>query len=275
MTTIFKLGDYRDLLLEFYQNRKEDNPLYSYRMMAARINLDSSQLYRVLHKKQHLPLNCIPRVKDLLSLKGREAECFDLLVAAARCRNESKKAELLKQAESLQDVKRQVLDSQQLQFLGQWHNAAIRAWLEVNGGVADPRNIAAQMEPALSAEEVSDALQLLLDLGLVKKISSQRLALAETHLTVSGPEKAEAVREFQRQVMQLGARSLAEIPKEERDISTLTLAVDDDCFEDLCQMMKEFRRRVQKRIESVHSPNRIMQLNMAYFPVTKKKENRE
>ena len=47
--------DYRDFLKEYYDRRKAEMPLYSYRMMGDKLGLDSSYLYRVLQKKQHLP----------------------------------------------------------------------------------------------------------------------------------------------------------------------------------------------------------------------------
>jgi len=267
MVNVFDVTDYRDLLRQYYEERKAQMPLYSYRMLGGKLGLDASQLFRILQKEQHLPPRCVPMAKDLLELAGRGGEYFELLIAASRSRTQQKRQELLDKAFALRDVRRRELHTQELQFLSQWWIAVVRAFLEVSRGNADPALIARSMIPPIRKEQASEALELLKDLGMVKRLPAGKLALADLHLTVGGPEKSRAVRDFQKQVMQLGAASLDSVPVTHRDISTLTLAVDADCMDDLKEMMREFRRQVQKRVDECVRPDRIMQLNMAFFPV--------
>jgi uncharacterized protein (TIGR02147 family) len=273
MVTIFSVSDYRDFLLHYYEMRKENNPAFSYRVMGDKLGIDASQLNRILHKKQHLPSRCVPLIKELTELKGRSSEYFDLIYAASKSKSSSKKQDLVQKASALKDVQRIELHQEQVQFLSEWWNVVVRAILEVTQGASDASYIARHLQPELSTAQVKKSLDLLLQLGLVERVSSERLKLTENHLTVGGAEKAQAVREFQKQVMQLGAESLWSVPLEERDISTLTLAVDQECTEDIKRMVKEFRRTIQRRVEDVAKPERIMQLNVSYFPVSKKIRN--
>lgn len=273
MVTVFDVADYRDLLLAYYNDRKAQMPLFSYRMLGGKLGIDASQLFRILQKEQHLPARCVPLAKELLGLSGRAAEYFELLIAASRSKSPSKRQELLNKAFALRDVRRRELNNKELQFLSQWWIATVRAFLEVSRGAADPATIARSLIPSISQEQVKEALELLKDLGMVKKLPSQKLALTEPHITVSGPEKSKAVREFQKQVMHLGASALDNTPVEQRDISTLTMALDEECLLDLKGMAQEFRRQVQKRVEECTLPDRIMQLNMALFPVAHRRED--
>lgn len=272
MAFVFDVTDYRDLLHSYYEDRKAQMPLYSYRMLGAKLGLDASQLFRILQKEQHLPVRCVPIAKELLGLAGRAAEYFELLIAAARSRTTQKRQELLDKAFALRDVRRREINEKELQFLSQWWIATVRAFLEVTRGNADPAMIARSLIPPVKEEQVKEAIELLKDLGMVTRLPSEKLALAEAHLTVGGPEKAQAVRQFQKQVMQLGAASLDNIPVTHRDISTLTMAVDDECLQDLKELAREFRRQVQKRVEECNGPDRIIQLNMALFPVAHRQE---
>lgn len=267
MLSLEDVTDYRDLLKDFYEQRKRQMPLYSYRMMGGRLGLDASQLFRILQKEQHLPARCLPVAKELLGLTGRSAGYFDLLVAASRTRSPAKRKETLDRLFSLRDVERRALTEKELRFLGNWWNAGLRALLEVTGGKASPRDLAERLVPPIPVEDVEQSLELLKELGLVKKLSSGRLAPVETHLTASGPEKAKAVHAFQRQALQLAAASLDAFPSGERDISTLTMGVDAECFEDLRSMLREFRRQVQKRVEESARPDRVMQMTMTFFPL--------
>lgn len=272
MGAVFDVTDYRDLLHSYYEERKTQMPLYSYRMLGSKLGLDASQLFRIMQKEQHLPGRCVPAAKELLGLTGRAAEYFELLIAASRSRTQQKRQELLDKAFALRDVRRHELGEKELMFLSQWWIATVRAFLEVSKGNADPALISRSLIPSISEDQARDAVELLKDLGMVKRLPSEKLALAEPHLTVGGPAKAKAVRQFQKQVMQLGADSLDGVPVEQRDVSTLTMAVDEEALQDLKEMAREFRRQVQKRVEECAGPDRIMQLNMALFPVARRQE---
>ena len=264
--------DYRDFLKEYYDRRKSEMPLYSYRMMGDKLGLDSSYLYRVLQKKQHLPAHALPAAKDILALSGRQAEYFELLYSAAVTKDKNKREELMAKALSLRDVHLHSLQQAELKLLENWWIPAVRAYLELNGGVVNLKQIAKDICPPITEDQAKEAIDTLLEVGLIKKMASGKLALTDAHLTVGGPEKAKAVRHFQKEILQLASDSLDNIDVTQRNVSTLTLSVDQSCFEDLGEMLKEFRRLVQKRVDGAKNPDRVMQLSMAFFPVAHKKK---
>jgi uncharacterized protein (TIGR02147 family) len=145
---------------------------------------------------------------------------------------------------------------------------AIRSLVEVVDGKVRPADLAQRLHPSVAEAEVSRALELLLELGLVKKASSGRLVLSDAHLTAGGEQKTEAVRQFQRQILSLASESLERFPKDQRDISTITFAVDRDAFVEIREMLRECRRQIQKRIEDSKDPDRVLQLAMALFPLS-------
>ena len=68
----------------------------------------------------------------------------------------------------------------------------------------------------------------------------------------------------------MASNALDNIPVDERNISTLTLSVDQTCFDDLGEMLREFRRLVQKRVDGAKNSDRVMQLSMAFYPIARK-----
>ena len=132
------------------------------------------------------------------------------------------------------------------------------------------KQIAHDICPPITEAQAKEAIDILLEVGLVKKMASGKLALTDAHLTVGGPEKKVAVRKFQKEVLSLASNALDNIPVDERNISTLTLSVDQSCFEDLGDMLREFRRLVQKRVDSAKNSDRVMQLSMAFYPIARK-----
>jgi hypothetical protein len=68
-------------------------------------------------------------------------------------------------------------------------------------------------------------------------------------------------------LLALAQNALVAIEPARRNISSLLVGVDDDCFADLNEMTLEFRRQVQKRVAEVDKPNRAMQFVFALYPV--------
>jgi len=67
--------------------------------------------------------------------------------------------------------------------------------------------------------------------------------------------------------LSLAQNALVAVEPAKRNISSLLVGVDDDCFEDLNEMTLEFRRQVQKRTAEVKNVNRAMQFVFALYPV--------
>lgn len=267
MKPVFEYLDYRDLLKDAYEDRKGWMPLFSYRMMAENLGLDSSYLFRILQKDAHLPVRCQPRGIEFLGLSGRAADYFLMLVAYARERNSKARQAILEKALALRDVGRRFVEEKELAFFRDWWVVGVRCLLEVVEGRVNPAEIGARFDPPVSEEKVREALALLQELGLVRKAASGRLVLTEVHLTASGDGKTEALRSYQRQILSLASESLERFPREERDVSTLALAVNEAAFRDIREMLRECRRQVQKRVEDTIGPDRVMQLSMAFFPL--------
>lgn len=264
---VFDYLDYRDLLKDAYEDGRVGDSSLSYRTLAARLGTDGSYLFRVLRKEHHLPARCTPNALEFLGLSGRGAEYFQLLLACGRTRGKRQKQELLLKASALRDVERRRIGERELQFFKDWWVAGVRCSLEVTEGRAQPAELADRFQPPIPAEEIRKALDLLLELGLVKKAPSDRLLLTETHLTSGGDERVKALRAFQTQVLDLAKESLTRFPPGLRDVSTLTLAVDEDAFTDIRALLKECRRQIQKRVEAASRPDRVLELSMAIFPI--------
>lgn len=267
MRSIFEYLDYRDLLKDAFEEKKAASPLYSYRMMAEALGQDTSNIFRILQKDAHLPARCQSRAIEYLNLTGRAAEYFVQLIAYAREKNPQARHDILEKAMALRDVANRQLSEHELAYFRDWWIVAIRSLLEVVNGQVNPAALAQRLSPPITEADVVKSLDMLLELGLVKKASSGRLVLSDAHLNAGGDEKTQAVRHFQRQILALASESLERFPREQRDVSTLTIAVDQNAFIEIREMLREFRQQVQKRVEEAPRPDRVMQMSMAFFPL--------
>ena len=268
MLNINEISDYRDLLKNYYTQRKLDMPLYSYKMMGQKLGLETSQIFRVLNKELHLPNHSIPLAKDLLDLKGRSGEIFEILVAASKAKSQAKKEKLYKMALSLQDVDLRKLSASEYLFLSKGWITVVRALIEMNGGHAEVSRLVKQITPTVSEDQVREAITVLKDLKLITPLASERYAATTVNFTSAGsPTKTAAIRSYQNQLLALAQNALIAIEPSKRNISSLLVGVDEECFSDLNEMTLEFRRQVQKRVAEVKNANRAMQFVFAFYPV--------
>jgi len=236
--------------------------------MGQKLGLDTSQIFRVLNKELHLPNHSIPLAKDLLDLKGRSGEIFEILVAAAKAKSQAKKEKLYKMVLSLQDVDLRKFSASEYLFLSKWWIPVVRALIEMNGGHAEVSRLVKQITPAVSEDQVREAIAVLKDLKLITPLASERYAATTANFTSAGsPTKTAAIRSYQNQLLALAQNALVAVEPAKRNISSLLVGVDDECFDDLNEMTLEFRRQVQKRVAEVKDVNRAMQFVFAFYPV--------
>ncbi len=274
MADIFDYEDYRDMIKDYYLEHKKHNSLYSFSTLGKMLGLDASHAYYIVQKKRNLPVHAVPAAKKMLGLDGRGAAYFDLLIVASRTKSEKTKAEVMQKAVLLRDVKRHLLQQDEIKYLSEWWTIVVRALIEVKRGNVDVAEIASSIIPPITEEQAQESIDLLKTLGFIQPYSDNRVKLSDPHITIQGAEKAQAIRNFQSKVMQFGIRSLSETPPEERDISTITMAVDSKGFADIRNMISEFRKELQIRVDKCIAPDRVMQLNLALFPVAQNKKRK-
>ena len=208
VATVFDYLDYRDFLKDFYEKKKSEFSLFSYRVMAQQVGMDASYLFRVLQKDLHLPARCVPRVLEYVELAGRSAEYFQLLLAYGRTRGKKEKQEIMDKAMALRDVQRRVLELDELSFIRNWWVVATRCLIEVMEGKANPDTLGDKFRPKVPSVEISKALDQLLELGLVKKGASGKFVLTDVHLSAGGEAHAAAVCAYQTQILELAKEAL-------------------------------------------------------------------
>lgn len=257
--------DYRDLLREAYAARKADNPLYSYRLMARKLNLNVSHLYRILQKELHLALDRIPTACELLGLEGRKAEHFELLVRYGRSRSERTRAALLERILALRDPPRRRLSAVETRVLSRWQAPVVRS-LALSGETR-PECIGKRMDPPQQEGKVRALLADLEQCGLLVPDGKDGWQAGDLHLTASTAARSEAVHRYQAEVLGLAATALGRIPREHRDISTLVVSIDEEARQEIVEMVRECRRQIVRRVERCEHPDRVLQLAFAAFPV--------
>jgi uncharacterized protein (TIGR02147 family) len=133
----------------------------------------------------------------------------------------------------------------------------------------DPRWIAGMLWPAIAPADAARALETLLALGLLVRAPSGRIEQAEA-LVSTGPEvQSVHVATYHRAMLERASGAIDDVPRELRDISSLTLCLGKDGLRRLKERVQSFRRELLELSGLETEPSQVVQLNFQLFPLSR------
>lgn len=272
MVNVFGYGDYRLYLQDFYKSQKAKSAAFSHRAFSRRAGLRSSNyLSLVMKGERDLSSEMAPRFAKACGLVKGEADFFCDLVAYCQARTTAEKQrwhEKLSRFRKFRDAHR--LDDEQAAYHQHWYVPAIRELVTLPGFREDPRWIAAHLEPAITERQAAEALETLCRLGLLTRAASGRLEQAQALLTTGPGPLGHHVFVYHHAMMDLAKRALDELPREDRDISSVTLCLPEAALPEVSRRLRELRRELLQWAEQATRADRVVQLNLQMFPLSRR-----
>ncbi|KMQ52984.1 hypothetical protein CHISP_0205 [Chitinispirillum alkaliphilum] len=273
--SVYEYFEYRDFLKDFYEKRKEENSYFSVRLFATKVKIDPSYLVKVFLKVRHISNKHIEIFSSFMDLDPKEKEYFENLVHFNKARTDRESKLYFEKILSFINVSADVLTEDQYTFYQKWYYTAIRSLLEYYEFYDDYENLGKQLSPPISAKEAKESIMLLYRLGLIKKdISSGRYSLTSKAISTGERWRSVAIHTFQKETIALSGDSLDRHPRHTRDISTITMNINKDNFEEIQLRIKDFRESMIKLVNESSDPDRVYQLNIQLIPLTYLKEKR-
>jgi uncharacterized protein (TIGR02147 family) len=271
---VFRYRDYRSFLRDYYERNKQRRGGYSLRAFSRGTGLRSpNYLKLVMDGDRNLTPTMALRFAEGCGLAGDAVEYFCELVSfnqARLARERELHYERLKRFSRFRKVHK--LDAAQSVYHSEWYVPAVRELVMRADFQEDPSWIAQALLPPISSAQAKRALAVLLELGLLVRDDGGKLAQAQELVeTPEGPLGHHVV-EFHRSMMAHAADALDRVPREEREISSLTLCVSSAQFEKLKEELSAFRSLLLQRYQADQDAERVVQLNFQLFPLSQKRE---
>jgi uncharacterized protein (TIGR02147 family) len=270
---IFEYLDYRLFLRDLYASQKAKSPAFSHRAFSRRAGLRSSNYLSLIMKgERDLSSEMAPRFAKACGLARREADFFCDLVAYGQAKTTEEKQrwhERLARFRKFRDAHR--LAGEQSAYHAHWYMPALRELVCLPSFSEEPKWIAQALEPPISERQASDALVTLMRLGLLLRDAAGRLRQAQALLTTGPGPLSHHVFAFHHGMLDLAKRALDRLPREERDISSLTLSVTEASLPLLKQRIRELRQELLQLAECESAPpERVVQINFQLFPLSRR-----
>ena len=270
MNSIFTYSDYREYIKDAIQEKRKKNPQYSYRCAASRMGISSGSLARILNGTRHAGREMMHKLIAFLGLKKKEAEYFSLIARFESIKDENKRRDCYRKILKMRAERNKPIPPGNYRFFEQWYHIALFELLRTEKYTGDNAAFGAMLVPPISESKTRKAIELLKRLGYIQESKDGSIRPAQPFLTTGDTWESVAIHAFQSAMSNLGAQALDTIPKEERDFSTLTMALSKEAFEKVRDVVKKARMEISAIERDCAAPDRVYQINFQCFPLSVK-----
>ncbi|MBD3346470.1 MAG: TIGR02147 family protein [Chitinivibrionales bacterium] len=261
--------DYRAFLRDCYDDIHSRNKQFNYKYLIAKVGLKSpGHITQIFNGARNISPKMVEPFAGAFKLSKTDTEYFRNLVYYNQAKKHGEKDLYFKKLVAFHRKEKKLIDPRVYKYFSQWYNPVVRELVEVFF-VADNniKECARLITPKISINEMRESLDLLLELGLIAKSPSGVYTRVDSVVSTGEAWHSLTIHTYQRSTMDLAKDSLDTCPKEDRDISTLTLSIAEKQFPEIRAKIKQLRKELLEMATNEHTPDRIYQCNIQLFPV--------
>jgi uncharacterized protein (TIGR02147 family) len=276
MPCVFEYTDYRKYLLDCYNQRKSENPSFSYNTLATKAGFKNKGfVHSVIRNRKNLSKTSIVRLAEALGLKPNEADYFENLVffnQAADLKERNYFWEKLSGVKNHngKNGKARQLTRDHYEFYSTWYHSAIRSLIDMFPVRDNFDWLAKNVQPAITKKQARASVALLYRLGLIKRQRNECWVLTDKHITTGNEILDLAALNYHRDATRLSTAAIESIPKHKRNITGLTMGLSQEAYSRIVEETSAFRKRIVQIVDESGQPaDRVYQFNLHLFPMSK------
>jgi uncharacterized protein (TIGR02147 family) len=249
---------------------------FSYRSFAKKAGYSSSGLYLdLIRGRKSLTPQMLPKFITALGLNEREGRYFSLMVDFTHATTPASKQQIFDQMSALLPRTVKTLTRNQQEYYSKWYYVAVRESLSVlDINEKNIQEVALFLNPKITLPQAKQAIQLLLDLGLID-LAEDGFYRSVNKTISSGREIAPLFgHQFQKQMIDLAKGALDHYSTERRNVSCTTMSVSAEGLERIINKIDVFRKEVLDIVRSDSGETMVCELNVQFFPLSKEKESK-
>ncbi len=263
--------DYRAYLRGYYEAKKANARGFSFRSFSKRAGLKSpNYLKLVMDGDRNLTAAMAERFARACGLDDEGSDFFVALVAFNQARNATDRNAAYSRLTAFRQYRRaHQLDLHHAAYHSTWYLPAIRELAARPDFRDDPEWVAQALVPQISRAEARDAVDTLLELGLLERTEDGRLQQTENLVTTGPQTRGLHIGNYHRTMMARAASAIDLVPAADRDISSLTLCLSEDGLRTIKERIQRFRRELLELSALEDDPRQVVQINFQLFPLSR------
>lgn len=273
--SIFQFLDYRQFLKVMCDWKKANTRSFSQRKFIQDAGLpesSSSFLPSVIKGRRNLSQKQRVNFGLALGLKDKDYGYWDILVQFNQAKGMVDKNFFFEQLQKFHLSRAHILSEPQLRYYSKWYYSALWNYLALHPNQNHPAIIAKNFFPAITAQEVKDAIDLLLEIGLIFR-TANGYQTAKPHVSSAKDVKSTLVKQHIKDFTQLSIDVLPKIPASHRQYNALIFGIDEKGFLAIKERIRSFQEELRGIIDQTQKGDRVYTLTMQLFPNTILPEN--
>lgn len=280
---LFAYMDFRSYLQDYFAYSREHVPDFSMRGFCKRLDRSlapnaasestsslSGLLSAILKGKRGVSAAFKTRLSGALDLGAKERRYFELLVDYNQAKHQAEKHQFFLQLARFRNSKARELSQTQYKFFSKWYFPVLMNFFDADPAVKHPGEIAKRIFPAISPGQVQEAIDLLLELNLLRKLANG-YSPVHRHLSTGQDFDGVTAWQYTTQFINLAANVMESAPKSDCKYTTMTFAVSRKGAEALRERISAFLGEMREIIDTDKDSDRVLTLNLQLFPNTRSK----
>ncbi len=231
------------------------NPQFSLRAFARQVDVSPAVLSRVLSGKRRLTFKLAVRIADALVLGPLEREELYSFFTSSESRKEDGEDRFEKE-----------LTIDCFNAMKDWYHYGITQLLFMKSFKEDPKWIAKML--SITELEAKMAIDRLLRLEIIDRDEDGNLFRTSTHLSTSTDVASSGIRHFQKQILEKSIYSLEHDDIMDRDITSITIAINEDRILEAKKEIMKFRKKMAEYLAEGEK-TRVYNLGIHLIPLSK------
>lgn len=268
---IFEYTDYREFLRDKYTTLKEENPQrFSFRAFSKRCGFSSPNFLKlVMDGLRNLSEDSADKFARAFKLSREETNYFKSLVKFNQAITGEDKELFAKQLfRSERFRKAQPLKPAQFNYYTKWYFIPIREMVSSQSFKEDPKWIASRLIPKIETHEAEQALNELIQLGLIKRNSQGKLIQVDSIIDTGDEVIAASIASFHREMLRKASESIELFERSEREISCATVAISKKNAAKIKGLIQNFRKQILQIAAEEQDVEKICQIGLQLFPLS-------
>ncbi len=261
-----ELRSSRQWVMREIDKRIERNPSYSLRSFSRNVGLSPSYLSRVIADKRRLSFRSALIIAESLDLAQKDKlELLELV-----------KQEQVQSGKSNQDtgfLGPEITEQQSYQLsidsfsvISNWYHFGITQLMNLDDYKSDFNWMASML--GISAFEVSQAIERLKRLGLVAVDESGHYYRTKSSIKSSDDVLSQGLQQFHKEILSKAISSLEDVPVRKRDISSMTIAINEEQLPKAKEEIREFQNKMVKILQK-GKKTQVFNLGVTLIPLSK------
>jgi uncharacterized protein (TIGR02147 family) len=252
----------KEFMTMYLEESKLYNSYFSLRSMASLAKISPAQLSGVLSGKRSLTWPMAEKISQVMKLNESQKKYFFKLVADYHQQKSDKSLD----DKNSNSKKQLTLD--EFHILSNWYHFAILSLASIQGARLDIRWISRKL--GILPIETQQAIERLSKLNLLvaNKDGTYRANYEGVKIDSGNEYFSSAIRRYHLDQLKLAAEKLESLPTDKRQFFNLTLAVNQERFEEVKELINEFKNKMDDLMKD-GPHHHVYSLNINFIPLTK------